>query len=600
MTAVLGLPLARSASGQAEPLVRLELIQSPNLVALPGAGPGTPLPWWRSNGGHGMVAAEGGIAVGPKDWLEQPIAFPVESASRLELFVRVIGAGRLILRDGSGKEASWDIGSPEMEASTRLTSAQLMEAFGGSPVPRMVVRLEGRGPQPARWLEVRAEVAMPAVSASALRTEIVNELEWVIRLYREQAADKEGPVHTAFAAHYFDVLNGRKLFPLPGWHTAIADLYLVGARHGVPGAAEANAAFIGDLLELGFDPQTALPWRWNCTTDKPQADGPLEPHRCLGYLVDVAENGAPGLDEELRTKAHGIARRLAATCMKTGVLPDGQFSAMYIPRTGRPVTQYPAIRRMDMPAQVARIARFEGLEEPPIAVVDAVAQLLYSHTWVGDWRNIDPGFDDNYGHYGGRGVVLWQAYPDVEVFRELAMGGWRYYSPRWRDAMRFGGNIAADQVRCWKVFAEIAELDPTIIEALVPLLRDALLVHWKGGQYDGGAWGDVTIENFDPKPQLQVGDTKGVPQNLLAGMAVLYDNGFAQGAGGMSLAEQRARIWAILESTRASYRRSFGYLSTRKEVNGDNLCGGEVRMAAGLSLLLEAIDEAHPELWKAK
>lgn len=576
--------------------MRLELLRSPGFQAVRGANPSTPLAWWRSSRGHGLTEAAGGIRTAGDDWAEQPVAFPAEHAAGLELSLVVSGEARLKLRDGRGREGTKDFGAAGEQTSLRLDHGALAELLGGDPVPRLVVRLEGRGEQGAVWSQVSCALPLPAPSPRELRQELVEEVEWVIGLYREQGADERGPERTAFVANYFDVLTGERLYPLPGRHSSVADLYLNAARRGVPGAAEANLAMVGDLLRLGFSPDTGLPWMLDCDTDKPRANTPLEPHKTLEFLVDLAEHGAPGLSEEQRAQAHGAGRRLAATCLAKGTLPDGQLAAKYVPGTGQPSVSYPALRRLDMPAQIASIARFDGHPKPPIAVIDAVAHLLYTHIWVGDWDEIDPGFDDNYGHYGGRGVVMWSAYPEVPMFRELAMGGWDYYAPRWRDTLRFGGNVAADQVRCWRIFSEASRLDGQIVEPLAMLLRDALVMHWKGQQYDGGAWGDVTVKRFDPKGNLQVGDIKGLPQNMLNGMAVLYDRRFAEAPEGMGLAEQRARIDAVLDSTREHYRRPFGYLATRTEVAGDNPCGGELGLAAGLVEILIAMDRAHPGL----
>lgn len=577
-------------------VVRLELLRSPNFQPVRGAQPTLPLAWWRSSGGHALCAPEGGLRIIAGQWAEQPVAFPREHGAGLELHLTLFGEGQLRLRDGGGREGVLQLGAAGEESSHALAYTDLAEVLGGEPVPRLVVRLEGVDEVGAVWRRASCELPLPCPSPGALRQKLVDEVAWVIGLYREQGADVRGPQRTAFVANYFDVVTGERLYPLPGRHSAIADLYLDAARCGVPGASEANLAMVTDLLLLGFSPETGLPWMIDCDKDVPKGQTPLEPHKTLEFLIDVARDGAPGLSAELCVQAHSAARRLAAACLAKGTLPDGQLSAKYVPGTGQPSTSYPALRRLDMPAQIASIARFDGLDEPPIAVVDAVAHLLYTHTWVGDWDEIDPGFDDNYGHYGGRGVVLWGAYPEVSMFRDLAMGGWDYYAPRWRDTLRFGGNVAADQVRCWRIFAEAARLEPTIVEPLGMLLHDALVMHWKGQQYDGGAWGDVTVKRFDPKGNLQVGDIKGLPQNMLNGMAVLYDRRFAETSYGMGLPEQRARIDAVLDSTRRHYRRPFGYLSTRTQVAGDNPCGGELGLAAGLVEILLAMDRAHPEL----
>lgn len=598
---LLATPARARACQQSEAALvqRVELLHGGSFIKDSGAGPATPLAWWRSSRGQalllGVAGEPGELQTAGADWVEQPLAFPADQAQSLLFQVRVTGVGVLLFRDGAGHEARLEVGAPDaVDSLVSVDAARLVEAFGGPLVPRLVVRLEGRGAQGARWRYAECSVELPLPSPAALRADLVQELQWIIELWREHAADRRGPEHTAYAAAFFDVLTGQALGDLEGQHSVVADLFLGCARAGVPGAAQANAALARELLTRSLDPGTGLPRRFNCTTDQPVVAGPVEVHTHLAYLVDLAEGGAPGLPEDLPGLAAAAASRMAATLREYGPLPDGQLCAKYVPNTAGAIGSYPALRRLDVPAALAQVARLEGATQPPVVVIDALAQLLFTHTWVGEWHEIDPGFDDNFGHYGGRGMQLWQAYPELSLFSELTLSGWRYYGPRWRDALRFGGNIAADQVRCWRIFSKAAELDTSLVEGLAPLLRDGLRVHWKGQQYDGGAWGDVTVKAFDPKAHLQVGDTKGVPQNMITGFAVLYDRRFADAPGGMGLAELRARFAAVLASTREHYRRPFGYLSTRSEVQGANYCGGEMRLAAGLMDLLHALDRAHP------
>ncbi|MFT7679202.1 MAG: hypothetical protein ACI8QC_003202 [Planctomycetota bacterium] len=579
---------------------RVELLYGGSFIKDPGAGPARPLSWWRSSRGQvllqGAAGQPGELLTAGADWAEQPLAFPAAQAASVQFQVRISGAGVLVFRDGAGHEARIEVGSPQAEDElVQVDAARLAQAFGAPVVPRLVVRLEGRGAAGARWRAAACSVDLPLPSPADLRADLVQELQWVIELWTKHAADRRGPKHTAYAAAFFDVLSGEALIDLQGQHSVVADLFLGCARAGVPGAAEAHTALARELLTKSLDPNTGLPRRFDCTTDEPIEAGPVEPHTHLAYLVDLAEHGAPGLPDDLRELAATAASRMAATLREHGPQPDGQLSAKFVPSTAAPIGSYPALRRLDVPAALAEVARMEGQAQPPVVIIDALAQLLFTHTWVGEWHEIDPGFDDNFGHYGGRGMQLWQAYPELPLFRELALSGWRYYGPRWRDALRFGGNIAADQVRCWRIFAQAATLDASIVPELAPLLCDGLRMHWKGQQYDGGAWGDVTVKAFDPKAHLQVGDTKGVPQNMVTGFATLYDRRFAEAPGGMPLTELRARFVAVLASTREHYRRPFGYLSTRTEVQGANYCGGEMRLAAGLMDMLHALDLAHPQ-----
>ena len=161
---------------------------------------------------------------------------------------------------------------------------------------------------------------------------------------------------------------------------------------------------------------------------------------------------------------------------------------------------------------------------------DAFAQFEFTHFWPGTWDAIDPGFDDNYGHYGARAVEAWKAHPDEAAFRNVAEGGARHYMPLWRDALQLGGNIAADQVRCWKILREVAALEPSLQDKVADLLHLAARNHYRGQQYADGTWGDVTIYHFDPKAHLEVGDVS--KRHGVAAGAVLSLVGAAPGVAG--------------------------------------------------------------------
>ena len=147
--------------------------------------------------------------------------------------------------------------------------------------------------------------------------------------------------------------------------------------------------------------------------------------------------------------------------------------------------------------------------------------------------------------------------------------------------------MAADQVRCWRVVADAAELehfDAGRRAELVRLLRAAVRSHFKGEQYGNGAWGDVTVFGFEPKDNLQVGDLPGLPQNLLQGIAFLYDATLTN-----DLDDLRAMYAAVFESSLTAYGRPFGVLATRRELQGQNLCNGSLRFAVGLVEMLRRL-----------
>jgi len=128
----------------------------------------------------------------------------------------------------------------------------------------------------------------------------------------------------------------------------------------------------------------------------------------------------------------------------------------------------------------------------------------------------------------------------VPAFERLSVDGLVHYLPLWRDAVRFGGNVAADQVRCWEIAARLARLRPELRAEVAERLDEALHLHLLGEQTPTGRWIDVTVVDFKPQ-RLPVGDTAGAPQNLLHGLAlalhprVLGDRGFRDPA--------EARAW---------------------------------------------------------
>ena len=313
-------------------------------------------------------------------------------------------------------------------------------------------------------------------------------------------------------------------------------------------------------------------------------DSYLEVHEVMRFLLDLAEEG----EEPHRARALEQARRIGETVLASGVLPDGRVAAKYRPSDARPNSDTVFLRQLDLPAQLGRLGALTGDERYRDVALHALCVLEYTHVWPGTWDAIDPGFDDQYGHYGARAAVLWRAWPDERPFKRLAYAGLAHYFPLWRDALRLGGNVAADQVRCWAIALDIAELEPTALGHLAPVLADAARAHFKGEQYGDGAWGDVTHFGFDPQPHLQVGDLTGVPQNLLEGLALLHEESLAA-AGGMPLDEVRARFAAVWQASRHAYRREFGYLAAREESRGENLSLGSLRVAVGLVTMLERL-----------
>ncbi|HUR28302.1 MAG TPA: hypothetical protein VM509_08945, partial [Planctomycetota bacterium] len=128
----------------------------------------------------------------------------------------------------------------------------------------------------------------------------------------------------------------------------------------------------------------------------------------------------------------------------------------------------------------------------------------------------------------------------------------------------------ADQTRCWEFLLRYAELVPSARATIEPLLRAAVRAHFKGEQYDDGAWGDMTFADFSMRT-LNVGDASGCPVNLLKGLATMYRKGSA-----LRTDATRAMFTAVLRSSQEHYQRKYGWLSTREERRGENPAGAEL------------------------
>ncbi len=550
------------------------------------------IPWWRASGGTLQLEERAGrpcLRTADGEYAEQPVPLYAPLASGLLIRGAVGGRGRLSIRDGGGGEVQLAVGDGEADfVPFECSGAQLAEALGRAPLPRLTLRLAAGESSTAHWRDLEVLVPLPCPEPEALRAEVVEELRWILELWRTHAGDSEGEP-TTFLAHTFDVLTGEALRPMPGGHNTYTDLLVAAAAAApqVPEWRERAELATRDVLERAVHPVTGLPRTWDCALDRPRDEAFAEVGQHLGFLLEVAEGGPP----PLRERALELARRGADTILARGVSPDGEVSAKYRPRDGTPNPGFGALRRLDVPAQLVRLARLAGDEGAPYldAAREAVGCFEYTHRWAGNWREIDPAFDDEYGHYGARAVAMWADAPGEETFRRLALGGFEHFAPLWRDALRLGGNVAADQVRCWEILLAVAEEEPALAPRIASLISAALRSHVKGQQYDGGAWGDVTVFHFDPQADLQVGDTFGPPQNLLVGLAVAYDPLLTEAAGGPDREKVRALFTAVLRSTREVYRRPHGYLSSRREMVGINECAGSMRVAVGLVKMLERL-----------
>jgi hypothetical protein len=383
--------------------------------------------------------------------------------------------------------------------------------------------------------------------------------------------------------HIFDAVTGeRTKTQEAGYHPLIETLFDAVRHEPDPLWVAALERYIEDFLTLLIHPQTGLPRMWNCEQDVPLDERFLEIHAAFRFLLDIAERGPAAF----RARALAAAEKLAESALASGVLPDGNVAPLYRPSDGASSNEARVLRRLDVPLQMTRLAALNGDARLLEAARDAVATLLYMHYWPGSWNRIDPGFDDDFGHYAARAAAMAQSFPEEVLFRRVVDSGWERYRELWPQALRFGGSMAADQVRCWKLLLEYSDLRPQMRPELGELLVEAVHSHLRGQQYGNGAWGDVTYYGYQPVVDLQVGDLPGTPSNLLEGLATIYGSGL-----GPSEEELRALFTAVLRSSVETYGREFGLLSTMRESDGRNDAGGSLRIGPALTLMLAQLGE---------
>lgn len=571
---------AGSTAPAGENVIRVQLIDNSGFTD--ALRPATPerLPWWTTEGvAGGWRSRENGISLERGSVLVQPLAVPPELAEHVSIQFFHEG-GVLTVRDATGRS----VRIPPGDGRLSIVLGEFPDWAAGPLTPRLSFELSvAEGNEQAKIDVVKAWVTLPCPTDDELRTELVTELEWILGNWFERGLDRVGPRETAFLSTVFDCQTGANLMHLEGGaHPFYALLARALQVHENAEWSVQYEAYLKDLFELGFHPDTGLPRVWNVERDVADDETPREVAYAFGHLLDIVEDGP----KAWRARALAQAVRIGDLVLERGVLPDGEVAARYRPRDGEPNTSYPPLRRLDVPCELARLGALTGDDRYTAAARDAFAQFEFTHSWPGTWDAIDPGFDDNYGHYGARAVKAWKAHPDEPAFRNIAEGGARHYMPIWRDALQLGGNIAADQVRCWKILRDVAALEPSLKPEVGELLHLASRNHFKGQQYADGTWGDVTIFGFDPKAHLEVGDLPGIARNLIEGLAFVY-----QSDQGHSSSEQRGLFTAVFRSSRDHYKREYGYLSTRTERAGANPAGGGVRLAAGMVEMLHQLSE---------
>lgn len=535
------------------------------------------VPWWRARGDGPppRVRVEGDtswLLIDPGSAANQPVAAYEPETAGLEIRGRVDGSGTVTLIAANGRAAFDVAGADEPFV---IGGDRIVAALGERPRPRLELELSG-GDEPVRWTAVEVWVPLPVPTPDELRAEVVLRLDEIVGTWVEHGIEPA----TGLLQHAFDAVTGERLLSLPGGPSPFwEELQRALAVEDRPAWRAPFERFVESYFIRCLDTPTGLPTRWPADGDAPLLEMHVELHTDLRFLLDLARLGP----EPVRERARAAAIRMGTAVLAHGVLPDGTIAPLFRASDGAVSLNTVPLRRLDVPAQLARLGALTRDERYVDAARNMLAELEYTHRWPCTWDQIDPGFDDQLGIYGDRARVMLAAWPDDPAFRAFLQSGWSYYAPRWRDAVRFGGKVAADQVRCWEQVLAYAELDPALRPAAATVVP-ALRAHLKGEQYSNGAWGDVTYDAFDPKTAIEVGDLPGVPANLLEGLALAYDPEL-----GVDLAELRGLYAAVLRSTVAQYRRPYGYLTTQREVEGSNMALGGYRMMAGLVAMLERL-----------
>lgn len=535
------------------------------------------VPWWLREGppvppGPGLIVPAGGA-------LRQPLAAFAPSAAALVIEGRVEGDGVVALIDGGGARVE----SSVSDGAFRMEAARFRAEHGREPIPRFMLRLESpSASRGARFQSVTSRVWLPLPDEAGLRAELRQAAASVFEEWCQRGVDADGERSTAFLTRRFDAVTGEvyEAREPSSVHPLYECLARLSAIDPDPQWRAWLERYLEDFFTLAFHPDSGMPRDWDGVLDLPQDQKPIQVARCLAFLLDL-ELTAP---EPFRARARAQAERITATMLARGLLPDGAVAVKYVPADGSIDLGVPPIRRLDAAAQIARLGARNGERRLLDAARGALAELELTHFWGGTWHTIDPDFDDSFGNWGSRAVTMLAAFPGEPAFRRFSRHGFEHFAPLWRDALRLGGSIAADQTRCWELMARHVELEPELRAEFETLLRSAVRAHFKGEQYDNGHFGDVTFAEFSPRASLNVGDFTGTPSNLLVGLAASYRRG-----SGLRDAQTLAMFTAAFRSSRTAYARDHGWLLTREQALGRNPAGGEVRMLVAATEMLEAL-----------
>ncbi|MBK7875524.1 MAG: hypothetical protein IPJ77_07200 [Planctomycetes bacterium] len=559
------------------------------------------IPWWRSKLGLEQVVelddelrprktpaptgsrARRAARTQGDEFVEQPAPAFAPYARGVRVTGQVLGAGRVIVRDGQG-EAVFALEDAPSWTPFEITGDALAAKLGREPMPRFVVRFEpADAAATAHWSELSATSELPCPSEAELRAELRGVLEWIFHECLTRGIDSVGPKKTGWFCHDFDAVTGERITTVRAvsFYSFFDLLRMALEGEDVPEWRAGFDVFLTSLLELGLHPVTGLPRAWDCEADVARDDLPLEIGLTLGFLIDVAERGP----ERWKERCRAAAIKIGETVLEKGILPDGNVAASYLPADARVNLNIGRLRRLDVLVHLARLSKLTGDARFEAASREALWTFEYSHLWSGTWQQIDPAFDDEYGHYGARAAASWRAAPQEKVFRELALEGWKHFQPLWTDSVRLGGTCAADQVRCWVLLMDVAELAPEEKEAIRSATWSALRGHFKGEQGGRGAWEDLTVIDYDPQLTFaqKVGDFPGAPQNLLHGLSAVYEPGY------LRTDEVRAMFTAVMRSSIETYKRPHGFLMERFERKGPNTALGSMRMLLGLAKMFSKL-----------
>ncbi len=580
------LPLARTVAS-------FDLLDNGDLrEAYEGADPvrQRKIPWWRIQGEARVVTEADApwLETGPGSSATQPLPAYGPLISGLRISGVVHGVGRVELRDGAGGLFERTVGSPDGREEFLVLGADVERDLGRAIQPRLVLGLSAEGEAPVRWAELQARVPLPCPSEVELRAAVVERLTHIFGAWLDRGRQPGSP----FRDRKFDVITGQqtlqgngKVHELPGAYFPLFS-YLLGALEWEENPAWRSAfeSFLAAYLDHCLDETTHLPRRW--VASKQRADGNQfrEIAKDLEFLIDASQVPAGTLPQDLRSRALSAAHAMGRAVLERGILPDGTVAASYRATDGAVTLATNPLRRLDVPAQLARLGALVGDDAMEQAVRNALAAFEFYHHWPGNWHDVDPGFDDDFGIYGARAVTMLAAFPDDSGMGALVDEGWAHYRGMWRDGLRMGGSVAADQVRCWKLMLQRAGQKPTLENELRPLLSAAMRAHFKAQQKRNGAFGDVTFMGFD-LVTVEVGDLPGVPANLLEGLALCYGEPD-------TLSDERVRAMAatLLLTSDEHYRRDYGYLLGQREKSGFNDAGGGLRLCPALITWLKRLD----------